>query len=65
MKKAYYLANFLPVYFNCSSFKYIMPILKKQYLYCEVLYIENPDVKIKTEKRLNFHQNLIKKKEKK
>ncbi|CAG8705433.1 768_t:CDS:1, partial [Funneliformis mosseae] len=35
MEKAYNLANFASIYFNCDSLEYIMPIPEKQYPYCE------------------------------
>ncbi|PKK44809.1 hypothetical protein RhiirC2_804026 [Rhizophagus irregularis] len=53
MEKAYYLANFLPIYFNCGSSEYITPVLEKQYPYCEVCTIDL-NVSIKTGKGLNF-----------
>ena len=56
MEKAYYSANFLPVCFNCSLPKYIMPISEKQYPYCEAC-IADPNVLIKTGKGLNFSEN--------
>ena len=56
MEKAYYLANFLPVCFNCGSPEYIMPVPEKQYPYCEA-YTADPNVLIKTGKGLNFSEN--------
>ncbi|CAB4398237.1 unnamed protein product [Rhizophagus irregularis] len=53
MEKAYYSANFLPVYFNCGSSEYITPVSEKQYPYCEA-YTTDPNVSIKTGKGLNF-----------
>ncbi|CAG8591574.1 1851_t:CDS:1 [Dentiscutata erythropus] len=64
MEKAYYLANFLPVYFNCSSLEYIMPIPKDQYPYCE-LCTADFNVKIKLGKGLKFSSNIVKEKAKK
>ncbi|CAG8749164.1 758_t:CDS:1, partial [Racocetra fulgida] len=61
MEKAYYLVNFLPVCFNCDSLEYIMPILKDQYLYCE-LCTANSDIKIKLGKGLKFSSNTTSKK---
>jgi len=56
MEKAYYLANFLPVCFSCSSPEYIMPMPEKQYPYCEACTAD-PNVIIKTGKGLNFSDN--------
>lgn len=64
MEKAYYLANFLPVCYNCGSFEYITPVPEKQYPYCEVC-TEDPDVKIKTGKGLNFSSESTSKRRKK
>ncbi|PKK57045.1 hypothetical protein RhiirC2_721477 [Rhizophagus irregularis] len=49
MEKAYYSANFLPVYFNCGSSEYITPVSEKQYPYCEA-YTTDPNVSIKTDR---------------
>ena len=58
MEKAYYSANFLPVYFNCGLFEYITPVSEKQYPYCDACTAD-PDVKIKTGKGLNFSSDAI------
>ncbi|EXX66371.1 hypothetical protein GLOIN_2v1791321 [Rhizophagus irregularis DAOM 181602=DAOM 197198] len=56
IEKAYYSAKFLPVYFNCDSTEYVMPVPEKQYSYCEA-YTTDSHVPIKTGKGLNFLSN--------
>ncbi|RIA96525.1 hypothetical protein C1645_815201 [Glomus cerebriforme] len=49
MEKPYYLANF-------SLLEYIIPVLKKQYSYCETC-TKNPNILIKMGRGLNFSSN--------
>ena len=56
MKKAYYLANFLPIYFNCNLFEYIILISEKHYSYCKAC-TNNLNVLIKMGKGLDFSLN--------
>ena len=56
MEKAYYLANFLLICFNCNSFKYITSIPEKHYPYYEAC-TNNLNVLIKMGKGLDFSLN--------
>ena len=58
MEKAYYLANFLPICFNCDSFEYIISISEKHYPYCKAC-TNDPNVLTKMGKELNFLSNSI------